>query len=504
MPKKRSATRDNPARSRERAVPARTRAPAATAVAAPAGGPAARRRRLASVSSTSPGAVPARPSDTAPAGSVACFVTPVVKSEYGRPSRSAIRREIASISRSSASSTTSSRPAARATISTVRSSCVGPRPPGHEAEVGRHPVAQRPLEVLRAVADDRDPLGVEPESLRLCGEERAVPVLPLAAHELAPRDDDRRPRPRAGGRQEERTIRRAVTTNTVPAGSSTRLPFRRTTTLSGFSSASWRRRPSNGFPWPRSSVPLYSSRPATEPDAHLHPRVALDGAHDELQPTPTAAVRLLRRLPVRGQAGHFLVLRPAEAPSGDHERGDDGDGEERDDRDAGFAGRAAIPALDRNATRADDRLVLADGEARVVLVDERLPVEAERVGVRAQEAPDVGGRREDVEALVLERPEVLRPDLRPLFEFREVELLAEAGLTKAGADVEHARGSVDASPRGSNRPRPVRAPLTPGLRSTRGSRRPRARRGRRARCRRPRSRGAGRHLRAGSRPRRRA
>ena len=94
--------------------------------------------------------------------------------------------------------------------------------------------------------------------------------------------------------------------------------------------------------------------------------------------------------------------------------------------------------------RADDELVVADREARVVLVDERLPVEAERVRVRAQEALDVRRRRKEVEALVLERTEVLRPDLRPLLELGEVELLAGAGLAEAGADVEHARDSVDA------------------------------------------------------------
>src|SRR5207253_2704834 len=51
------------------------------------------------------------------------------KSAYGRPRRSATAREIASISRASSSSTTSSTPAARARSSTVRSSWVGPRPP---------------------------------------------------------------------------------------------------------------------------------------------------------------------------------------------------------------------------------------------------------------------------------------------------------------------------------------------------------------------------------------
>ena len=52
---------------------------------------------------------------------------------------------------------------------------------------------------------------------------------------------------------------------------------------------------------------------------------------------------------------------------------------------------------------------------------------------------DVRRRRKDVEVLVLERPQVLRADLRALLELREVEILAEAGLAEAGADVEHAR-----------------------------------------------------------------
>ena len=46
---------------------------------------------------TSPGAVPARPSETAPSGSVACLRTPASKSAYGRLRRSATAREMPSI-----------------------------------------------------------------------------------------------------------------------------------------------------------------------------------------------------------------------------------------------------------------------------------------------------------------------------------------------------------------------------------------------------------------------
>ena len=95
------------------------------------------------------------------------------------------------------------------------------------------------------------------------------------------------------------------------------------------------------------------------------------------------------------------------------------------------------------ARRARERsVVLADGEARVVLVDERLAVESERLRVRAQEAADVRRCGQDVEPLVLERAEVLRTDLRPLLELGEIELLTEPGLAEAGADVEHERGEL--------------------------------------------------------------
>jgi hypothetical protein len=40
--------------------------------------------------------------------------------------------------------------------------------------------------------------------------------------------------------------------------------------------------------------------------------------------------------------------------------------------------------------------------------------------------------------------EVLRTDLRSLLELGEVELLAQSRLAEAGADVEHARGMIDA------------------------------------------------------------
>ena len=115
---------------------------------------------------------------------------------------------------------------------------------GDEAEIGREPLPERALEVLGAVADDRDPLGLEPEPQGLRSEEGAVLVLAVPADQLAARDDDRRPR---AAHEVAVAILRAVTTNAVPAGSSTRLPFTRTRTFSGFLSASRSPRPLNVF-----------------------------------------------------------------------------------------------------------------------------------------------------------------------------------------------------------------------------------------------------------------
>ena len=150
----------------------------------------------APVFSTKPGAVPARPIDIAPSGSVACLRTPCAKSAYGLPSRSANDRETASISASRSSSTTSSTPAARATISTVRSSCVGPEPAGDDAEIGLECFAQRGLEIGGIISDDRDARGIEAEREHGVREKRAVAVAAVAADELAAGGDDRHTRPR--------------------------------------------------------------------------------------------------------------------------------------------------------------------------------------------------------------------------------------------------------------------------------------------------------------------
>ena len=150
--------------------------------------------------------------------------------------------------------------------------------------------------------------------------------------------------------------------------------------------------------------------------------------------------------PESTRPGTFSLSGSSEPPRRDDERRGDGDRDERDSRHPRLS-RPAVTSRERRAASAKWRVVLADREARVVLVDERLPVEPERLGVRAQETTHVRGRREDVEALVLEGTEVLRADLRALLELREVEVLTEARLAQAGADVEHERRHVTVAAR---------------------------------------------------------
>ncbi len=69
-----------------------------------------------------------------------------------------------------------------------------PEPAGDEADVSLEPVAKRQGQLLGRVADDRDPGGLETEAQRLARQVRAVQVGAVAAHELAARHDDDRPR----------------------------------------------------------------------------------------------------------------------------------------------------------------------------------------------------------------------------------------------------------------------------------------------------------------------
>ena len=210
------------------------------------GGPGSTTTTQLPASSTTPGAVPAMPSETAPSGSVACFRTPGAKSAYGRRMRSANRREICSISASSASSTCSAT-ACDARHELDRPVVVGrPEATRDEADVGFEPLAQRRLELVRVVADDRDARRLETEAQRFLSVERAVEIGSLAPDELAARHDDCC----AGARQELGVIVRCPL-----AGTLTRTPATRTTTLRGDATESQSLRDANRFVCPRWSVP---------------------------------------------------------------------------------------------------------------------------------------------------------------------------------------------------------------------------------------------------------
>ena len=150
-----------------------------------------------------------------------------------------------------------------------------------------------------------------------------------------------------------------------------------------------------------------------------------------------------------GRLRSGLVASPPpdfQAPiGGERRRG--ADRRERDEDNVRL--QAAVPLRpDRTAARAQAaELVLADHEARVVLVHVELAVEPEHVGVVAQEALDVRLGRQQVELLLLEGAQVLAADLRPPLDFAEVQLLAQARLAKAVADLEHSARSVDAKGR---------------------------------------------------------
>ena len=141
--------------------------------------------------------MPARPSESAPSGSVACLRTPVAKSAYGRPSRSAIVRETASICCSSV--VVDDERAPRDARDELDRAVVVRRPETarDEAEIGLERLPERaargPRPRRRRCAIR---VGLEAEAHRLRGQERAVAVRALAADELAARDDDRRPRAR--------------------------------------------------------------------------------------------------------------------------------------------------------------------------------------------------------------------------------------------------------------------------------------------------------------------
>ena len=111
-----------------------------------------------STATTSPGAVPAGSITSAPRGIIACLRFAARSASGSKRMRRAKPAMIRAIFCSMPSSSSSSTPAKRATISAVRSSAVGPSPPLvtiSRAPLVRHE-AQAGLEVVGAVADDED------------------------------------------------------------------------------------------------------------------------------------------------------------------------------------------------------------------------------------------------------------------------------------------------------------------------------------------------------------
>ena len=374
-----------------------------------------------------PGAVPARPERDRALRKRRLLAD--AGREVARTAGRAARRSRARSPRSrcsSASSTTSGR-AGDARDELDRAVVVRrPEPAGDEAEIGleaarearaRDPRRRSPTITIRAGSrPSRTASAARNGPLRSWRSPRtsSVPVTTMAA--------------RGRLKRWPRTIRCAVTTNVVPAGRSTRVAVRaRTTTFCGSASASWSAAPVERLPLPLLERPAVEQLAGGGARPDLHPRARRPTARTTRCAVPARRLRRARRSCCVDEAGDLLALRAAELPGGDHERRRDRDRDERDSRDP----RLARPPRSRrwrgDAARAERRVVLADREARVVLVDERLAVEAERLGVRAQEAAHVRGCGQDVEALVLERAEVLRPDLRPLLELGEVEVLAERG-----------------------------------------------------------------------------
>ena len=123
-----------------------------------------------------------------------------------------------SICASSSSSTCSARPATLRDELDRPVVVRRPEPTRARDEIGRgERLAQRRLELVGVVADDLDPRRLEPEREQRASEERAVQVGPVAAHELAARDDDHRPRAACPGLNWRRRRRSSSPSRRRPA-----------------------------------------------------------------------------------------------------------------------------------------------------------------------------------------------------------------------------------------------------------------------------------------------
>ena len=167
--------------------------------------------------------------------------------------------------------------------------------------------------------------------------------------------------------------------------------------------------------------------------SHLEQRGARDGPRDE-DGLVLLDVRLHRGREVRDARRRRASA--AVVPGGDDEGRDDGDADDGEHDHAPF-GAPVMVLPDANASRPYGAWLLVDPEPRRVLVHEELAVEAEVVRVRAEEALDVRLAWQDVEALGLERAQVLRADLRRALCVGDLDALVQARFPKAGTDLEH-------------------------------------------------------------------
>ena len=135
----------------------------------------------------------------APTGTIACLRLAARSASGSNCIRFAKPARIAAIRASISSSRSSSTPANRATISAVRSSAVGPRPPLVTIRSSpRPPGSAAPLQVLRAVADHHDLRDLHPALPDALGQPGPVAVRDPAGQDLRPGDDDSRADAHAG------------------------------------------------------------------------------------------------------------------------------------------------------------------------------------------------------------------------------------------------------------------------------------------------------------------
>src|SRR5439155_3253921 len=130
----------------------------------------------------------------------------------------------------------------------------------------------------------------------------------------------------------------------------------------------------------------------------------------------------------------------AELP--DSDRSDDRDECADDDQGAQEPTPAETRSRPRESLRHEQGLFLGAGETVVVLVDVEVPVEAEVVGVRAQESLHVRVARQLLPALLLERLEVAVADPDRLLDVGGREAAFQASLAQAPTDLEHAALSL--------------------------------------------------------------